>query len=257
MCRPSHFQVEYQINPWMELGAVNTEKALLEWETLVRTYQELGVTVEFIEQQPHAPDMVFATDQSVVIDASTLLLSRFRYPERQPETDYYREWYLQQGYTVQELPDGVYLEGGDVQRFGDRLLVGTGFRTSGEAVWVITQLTTKETIALQLVESKFYHLDTCLFVLDQETVFYYPPAFSHASQDLLRRLVPQLIEFTIDDVLSFAANSVRVDRTVLMHLPTDAFKDQVEALGYTHHSLNVSEFIKAGGGIHCLTGELG
>lgn len=256
MCRPLYFQVEYQINPWMEVGAVNQEKALREWTLVVKAYQDLNVKVKIIDQEKDVPDMVFATDQGIMLDDTTFLLSRFRYPERQPESEYYRAWYEEHGFQIQELPPDIYLEGGDIQRSGDRLLIGTGFRTSSDAVAVVSRLAGKEAIELELIESKFYHLDTCLMVLNEETVFYYPPAFSVSSQKKLRQLIPNLIEFTIDDVLCFAANSVPVNQTVLMHTPTEAFRTAIEKLGYTPKVVDISEFIKAGGGIHCLTGEL-
>lgn len=256
MCRPIHFQVEYQINPWMEVGTVDQQRALREWEQLKAAYESLGVKVEVIDQEEGVPDMVFATDQGVMLDDSTFLLGRFRYPERQPETVHYRKWYEEHGYALKELPEGVFLEGGDVQWYGDKVLVGTGFRTSGETVSAVGQLADREAIELHLIDPKFYHLDTCLMVLNSDTVFYYPPAFSESSQKKLKEMVPNLIEFSLDDVLHFAANSVRVNHTVLMHTPTKSFKKAIEMLGYTSKVIDISEFIKAGGGIHCLTGDL-
>lgn len=256
MCRPQYFQVEYQINPWMEVGAVDPEQALQEWKSLKTAYESLGVKVEVIDQEKGVPDMVFATDQGVMLDDSTFLLSRFRYPERQPESEYYRQWYHTQGYEIKELPEGIFLEGGDVQKLGQRLLMGMGFRTSSEAVSVVGDLAHKEAIGLELVDPKFYHLDTCLMVLNATTVFYYPSAFSDSSQKKLKEIVPNLIEFSLEDVLHFAANSVPVTQTVLMHTPTDSFKKAIEKLGYAPHIVDISQFIKAGGGIHCLTGEL-
>jgi hypothetical protein len=43
MCPPEHFSVDYAINPWMDV-ARGTDRALAmrQWETLRRTYVELG-----------------------------------------------------------------------------------------------------------------------------------------------------------------------------------------------------------------------
>ena len=44
------------------------------------------------------------------------------------------------------------------------------------------RLTGLAVVSLELVDPRFYHLDTALAVLDDETVAYYPGAFSAASQ---------------------------------------------------------------------------
>ncbi len=48
-------------------------------------------------------------------------------------------------------------------------------------------------ITLQLVDPRFYHLDTALCVLDERTVAYLPEAFSPGSQAVLRRLFPDAV----------------------------------------------------------------
>ena len=37
-------------------------------------------------------------------------------------------------------------------------------------------------VSLELVDPRFYHLDTALAVLDDTTIAYYPPAFSDESR---------------------------------------------------------------------------
>jgi N-dimethylarginine dimethylaminohydrolase len=257
MCRPTYYQVEYQINPWMKVGSVDQTIALQQWQKLVRLYQSLGAKVDIIDQQPGSPDMVFAADQAIVCGKSRLLLSSFRYQERRAETVYYQAWYAQHGYDIITLPPDIYLEGGgETQTWRNYLFIGTGFRASKSIARVIQQLIDKEVMSLELVDDRFYHLDTCLFVLDDQTVFYYPPAFSKNSVTTLKQLVPQLIEFNLEDVLQFAPNSVVVDSTVVIQTGNEAFANAVLGLGYTPRFIDVGEFIKAGGGAHCLTGQL-
>ncbi|GMA33561.1 hypothetical protein GCM10025875_35530 [Litorihabitans aurantiacus] len=53
MCRPTHFDVVYTINPWMHPEVpVDHELVMSQWETLRRTYLELGHEVEVIEGAP-------------------------------------------------------------------------------------------------------------------------------------------------------------------------------------------------------------
>ncbi len=69
MCRPEHFEVSYAINPWMDVTqGVDRELALRQWETLRRTYLDLGHEVELIEPEPGLPDMVFAANGGLVFE---------------------------------------------------------------------------------------------------------------------------------------------------------------------------------------------
>lgn len=69
MCPPSHFDVTYSINPWMNpTKPVDAELAMAQWERLRATYLSLGHTVEVIEPVAGLPDMVFAANGATVVD---------------------------------------------------------------------------------------------------------------------------------------------------------------------------------------------
>lgn len=52
MCRPTHFRVEYSINPWMNPNdRVDHEKAMKQWNTLKQSIENAGALVEVME--PH------------------------------------------------------------------------------------------------------------------------------------------------------------------------------------------------------------
>lgn len=252
MCPPDFFEVEYIINPWMKPESVDRARAMSQWQDLVVTYLRSGVFVEIIEPKKEVPDMVFATDQGISYEKG-ILLSNFRYAERQPETKYYQKWFADHNYPLQQIPKKYTLEGGECLSWGDYLLVGTGFRSHPEAPKILQKYLQQTVVGLELVDPMFYHLDTCLFPLNDQVVFYYPKAFSARAIKQLKKLVPDLQEFTEEEVFGFAANSVVVGRTVVMQKNNPTFAERVRAYGYTVKELDVSEFIKSGGGIHCLT----
>ena len=69
MTRPTHFAVEYAINPWMDTSeSVDTALAVRQWERLVQTYRSLGHTVQLVEPIPGLPDMVYAANGGLVLD---------------------------------------------------------------------------------------------------------------------------------------------------------------------------------------------
>ena len=100
MCPPTHFAVTYAINPWMQPGvAVDVERALAQWDTLRRTYRDLGHRVDLLDPVPGLPDMVYAANGAFSVDG-TVYGARFRYQQRQAEAGHHRAWYLAKHFTL-------------------------------------------------------------------------------------------------------------------------------------------------------------
>ncbi len=253
MCSPEQFRVDYAINPWMNVGSVNSDLAQKQWHELRDAYVSLGAEVTVIDADESLPDMVFAADQGIFRDKK-VVLSRFRYAQRRGESVFYAKWFEDHGYEVLHLPPEIFLEGGGESWWlGDTLLLGRGYRTSEAAAHVVENFLGKRVVSLQLIDERFYHLDTCLFVLNATTVFYYPPALSDDARETLKKMVPNVFELTEKEALSFAANSVVVDKTVVVHKGNESFEKKLHELEMKTISIDVSEFLKSGGGIHCLT----
>jgi len=86
----------------------------------------------------------------------------------------------------------------------------------------------------------------------------YMDAFSPHAQQLLRRSIDPgyLIELSLEDALSFAANAVEVGDAIVMHAATKALRERLHAAGYRVFSTDLGEFHKAGGSSKCLTLKL-
>ncbi|HET6939378.1 MAG TPA: amidinotransferase, partial [Nocardioides sp.] len=68
MVEPTHFRIDYVINPFMDPDEQpDRELALAQWRTLVETIERLGGTVDVIPQRPDAPDMVFAMNLGLAV----------------------------------------------------------------------------------------------------------------------------------------------------------------------------------------------
>jgi N-dimethylarginine dimethylaminohydrolase len=257
LCKPLYFDtLDYVINPWMTPGKIDKKTALREWNKLVHIYKDLGITVELINQEKGNPDMVFATDQGIV-KGKKVLLSRFWCDERKQETLHYEEWFKKNGFKITYLPENVYFEGnGDAFFWENKLLIGIGYRADKNTCKAVSKLLDCEVITIEIVDPAFYHLDVGFFPLNSDTAFYYPPAFSKKSRGVLQNLVPNLIEFSKDEAYGFCANSVVTDHHVIMQKGNVTFKNKLKNLGYESIEIDVGEFMKSGGGIHCMTNIL-
>jgi len=252
MCRPTYFAVEYTINPWMDpTGAVDTALAVQQWETLRQTYLDLGHTVEEIPPLPGLPDMVFAANGATVVDGRVLAV-QFRNPQRADEAPAYRSWFERAGFEVHD-PKHVNEGEGDILLAGDLLLAGTGFRTAHAAHAQVQEVFGHPVVTLQLVDPRFYHLDTALCVLDNRTVAYLPEAFSPGSQAVLRRLFPDAVLASAADADVFGLNAVSDGRSVVLPVQATGLAARLRERGYDPIGVDLSELRKAGGGPKCCT----
>lgn len=256
LCRPTHFAVDYIINPHMQPHTVDTAKALRQWEDLVAVLRSLNINVEIIEQEKNVPDMVFAKDQGIVKDGA-VLLANFRYRQRQTESAYYKKWFRDHGIRLRDLSNIFIFEGADTLFFGDILFVGVGYRASLASCEQLAEQLKIDVVPLRLVDPYFYHLDMAFLAINSDTAFYYPAALSQSSQQLLKRLIPHLYELPKESATAYAANSFVSGNDVIIPTGTPkGFRKDLKGLGLTIHEVDISEFKKAGGGINCLINVL-
>lgn len=255
MTAPTFFAVEYAINPWMDpTTTVDTHVALDQWETLRRTYKELGHTVELVEPVEGLPDMVYAANGGMVVNG-TAVVARFAYPQRAGEAAAYAEWMSRHGYRpvhTRHVNEGQ----GDLLVVGAIILAGYGFRTDRRAHDEIADIVGMPVESLELIDPRFYHLDTALAVLDDRTVAFYPPAFSAASRDRLRQLFPDAIEVGAADADVFGLNAVSDGRHVVLPTAAVGFARQLRAAGFEPIGVDLSELLKGGGSVKCCTLEV-
>lgn len=257
MCPPEYFDIEYEINPWMHTADQPSNLTAHEqWQKLHDIYTEqLGWKVELIDPVKGLPDMVFATDCCFKVD-DKILLSSFRYPERQPETKQFENWFRGHGYTKLKQADHNFEGGGDTLMFGDKIIAGHGFRSTPEAHKQMQDYFGREVVSLHIIDPNFYHLDTSLTVLDKDTVAYYPGAIDGASQAKLKKAVPNLIEATLEEARGFGLNAVSDGQTVICSDESQSLLDKYRSAGFKPIGTPILEFRKSGGGVKCLTLEL-
>lgn len=255
MCSPTYFTVDYAINPWMDpSAAVDTELAVRQWTNLRDTYRRLGHTVDEIAPIPGLPDMVFAANGATVIDGIAYG-AQFRYPERAAEAPAYLNRLGQAGFETREAKQ-VNEGEGDLLLTGRFLLAGTGFRTELGAHAEAQELFGRPVITLQLVDPRYYHLDTALTVLSGDTIAYLPEAFSAASRRVLNQLFPDAILAMPEDAAVLGLNAVSDGHHVIMPVQATGLAAQFTAAGFQPVPVDLSELLKSGGGPKCCTLEL-
>ncbi len=256
MCRPDHFEVCYSINPWMNPAEpVDRALALSQWETLRSTFEKYGHHVDLVPGEPGLPDMVFAANSGLVV-GDRALSARFTHPERAAEGPAYHQWFTQRERfelaCAQEINEGE----GDFLLVGEHILAATGFRSSLAAHREVARFFDLPVVSLELVDPRFYHLDTAMMVLDDANIAYFPPAFSAASRAMLAELYPDAIVATDADAVVLGLNGVCDGHNVFLSDKATDLIATLRANGYNPVGLDLSELLKAGGGVKCCTLEI-
>jgi N-dimethylarginine dimethylaminohydrolase len=268
MCAPEHFAVAYRINPWMDPASwerharAQAAAASEQWAALHRALRELGAEIELVPPAKGLPDLVFTANAAVVLDRKALL-ARFRYPQRQGEEAHFAAAFtaLQARGLVDQvkaLPDGIVLEGaGDCVWDASRqqFWLGYGPRSDLAARRAVEDAFGFETVALELADPRFYHMDTALSPLPGGEVMYLPQAFTAAGRAAIHARVPahQRIEIAPDDGEKLAANAVCLGDTIVMSACSEALRAKLAARGYGVVTVPLDAFLASGGSAFCLT----
>ncbi|SCG40318.1 N-Dimethylarginine dimethylaminohydrolase [Micromonospora coxensis] len=253
MCPPDYFEVSYSINPWMDTDvAVNEQSAHEQWRGLVETIREVGGLVEQIPAVPQLPDMVFVANGGIV-SGDFFLPAAMRHPERQGETPHLRAWFEEFGCKVLDPPAGVQEGAGDALAFGDVLVAGYGLRSERAAYDDIVARTGWRVLPVRLVDPRLYHVDIAFCPLDDRQALVAPDAFDREGRRALADLVPDPVLLTMEEALAFSANSIVVGHVVIMPACSARLEAELRRRGFEVVVRPVGEFLKAGGGVRCLT----
>lgn len=257
VCAPDYFRIDYEINPWMRLSnSVVPDRARSQWHELMRVLElKAGASLERMQPVPGLPDLVFTANAGVVV-GQRAVPSRFRHPERRREEPYFETWFRDRGYEVSRLDEGFSFEGaGDLLGFPDAWFGGYRQRSDIRAYPRLSEIFGREIIPVELVDSRFYHLDTCFCPLSGGELLYYPPAFDPYGQAVIADRISQDRRLVVRDseALRFACNAVCVAKHVVLPAGCPETMKLLQARGYETHQIPLDEYMKSGGAAKCLT----
>ena len=254
MCPPDYFGVHYEINPWMHTDRrVDAERAVRQWNALRQLLAGLGAQISLLEPVAQLPDLVFTANAGLVY-GNTVVLSRFRHPQRQGEELHDRVWFRARGYDVIDAPEGQAFEGaGDALFCGDTLFAGYRIRSDAAGQQQIGAILGVRVLPLELVDPSYYHLDTCFCPLTTSAAIYYPAAFDDYGRRALADAIPTLIPVEQAEAAAFACNAVVVGQHVITNVGCSELHHRLGERGFATHATPLGEFLKAGGSAKCLT----
>jgi N-dimethylarginine dimethylaminohydrolase len=254
LCPPDHYGIEYEINPWMRRSR-NAEPGLAraQWQGLCDGLKGLGCGIEIVPPQPGLPDMVFTANAGLVV-GRRFIRSNFRHKERRGEAEHFERWFAEHDFEIVTLPPELFFEGeGDALYCRDVLFCGYRFRSDIRSHQRLAELLGCLAISVELVDERFYHLDTCFCPLPDGGALWFPAAFDEYGQRAIREHCGPLSEVQPAEAVHFACNAVVVGQVMVLPEGCPRLTAHLAERGYRCHALPMTEFIKAGGACKCLT----
>ena len=262
MCPPDFYGIHYEINPWMDMSRQSDHSlAVSQWRGLHDHIIACGAEVSLLTPIEGLPDLVFTANAAMIYQRRTdkpvrplALVSRFRHRQRQGEQPYNRRWLSEHGFEIIETPENFSFEGaGDALFCGDTLYAGYRMRSDASGHQQIGGLLGCRVIPVELIDARYYHLDTCFCPLSENEAIWYPPAFDDYGQLAIRNHAPNLIEAERQEAERFGCNAVVIGKHVITNTGCDRLHALLAERGYLPMATPLDEFVKAGGSAKCLT----
>lgn len=258
MCPPEWYGVDYVINPWMagNINRSSRDLAFAQWKGIHNVLRGVA-DVRLLHPEPGCPDMVFL-GHGALVQHGVAAVASFHPAERRAETPHLRRWLEEQGFLLWNTPRETAFEGeGDVtfNSEGSRLWAGHGVRTCRSAHRHIAAAWHVPITSLHLVDPRFYHLDTCFTPLYGGFLLYYPAAFDAASRAAIEAEYPdeKRIAVTETDAIHMACCALNIGKTVFTGELSRDLGQRLFDAGFDVVQLELSEFIKGGGGAKSMT----
>lgn len=271
MCSPDYFDIVDVKNVHMQGHIGNTDKAQVnaQWQSLKDAYDALLTNkvldeVSVIPGAKDCEDMVFCANQTLpwkMEDGSeVVVMSRMRHESRQREVPYFEEFFKNKGFKPLHFNNVKMFEGmGDViPHPGKRLLYGGyGHRTTAEAYDELAQMLQTPVVALELINPKFYHLDTCFVPLSKDSVMLCREAFTEDGLAMIRQLFTKVYyipEYEAEKYFSLNAHAFDAHgtKTAILQKGSAITVDVLKQEGYNVVEIETGEFMKSGGSVFCM-----
>jgi N-dimethylarginine dimethylaminohydrolase len=275
---------------------VDRGRAIRQWRALHDALVELGVRIVVVPPHPAQPGLVYPANAGFLtdLDAEKPISEKVFYlsnliPTRAGERHHYRQVLQYAGFRVEKVDERWRFEGeadffpaGDFhvftfgrierQRFVPALALPPwrrvyGFRTDEAVEAVLRKIVApRPLLRVELVLEAHYHGDTaiCAFGPGRRHLLVYRRALAPEGFALLHETFRErVVELDDDDAARYAANSFALNQAgeSFLLLPagvSDELLGQVRERGATPLTVDVSEFLKKGGGsVKCMIGDLG
>jgi len=207
--------------------------------------QELGLTLIWVKGDNSLPDSCFVEDTAVILDEKAVICN-MKVKSRAKEV-------VEVARVLEKIEDICYIkppamiDGGDVLKIEDRVLVGLTGRTNVHAVHQLKEIVGDDGFEVVPVKVRnVLHLKSACTYLGQNHVIV---ARGRFDSDVLR----EYSKIVVPRGEEYAADCLAVNGTVLIANGHPKTRKLIEREGFVVTELDVSEFRKGDGALTCLS----
>lgn len=224
---------------------------------LVDAFDGAAVDVLIADARPNLPDQSFARDTTLMTPWGLVGLRPGAF-HRRAEVAHVMAEAAAAGVPILDKIEQGTIEGGDVcvLRPGLVIIGVTGGRTNDEGAEALASIFRRRgwRAMLHHFDPHFLHLDTIFTVVDRDLALGCRDVLDDAFMAEMERGGMDILPVSYKDARRLGCNVVSLgDRRVLTSVDNAAVNAQLAARGYELVPVDISQFTRCGGGIHCLT----
>jgi dimethylargininase len=235
----------------IDRGSPNADQFLAEHESYVEALEREGLLVDLLPHSESFPDSVFIEDAALCLPEGTIML-RPGTPSRTGEGDDLAPNLSALGRDIHHLGPGGFVDGGDILVTDSVILVGLSSRTDQTGYELLAALLTVWGYAVRAVHTPddvlHFKSDCCL--LDSKTILA-TSRLSHADCFASFRVL------TVPQGEEAAANSIRINDTVLISSGFPATAELLNRYNYQVREVPTSQAALLDGGLSCMSLRFG
>jgi N-dimethylarginine dimethylaminohydrolase len=232
------------------------ELALRQYAEMVDAYRDAGVAVHFLEARDELAYGVYARDSSFMTPFGAVIC-QLANPRRRGEYATTLRFYLEHEIPVYDLVSAGNFEGGDFNMIEPGcVLVGyTGGRGEEVAAKQVGGWMEREGIEVKYapIDEFYVHIDLMVCMLAEKLAAVCLDTTEPDVVDWLKAKKIELVPVSFRDTMGLGCNVVALgnDRVLSVAQSTD-LNAKLRALGFTVYDPDMSQFLWAGGGVHCM-----
>lgn len=273
MSGAEYFDDHDAINAYMDDHVpVDVQKALQEHQSIHEAFLEAGIEVIKVNAPQGCQDGVYTANWALISGKKAILANLPN--KRQAEEPYAEQVLKDRGFEIVKMPSEFAFSGqGDSLPCGKYLFTGTTYRTSSEVHPLLARETGLHVVNVQTIpeldeqqqpvinkvtgwpDSFFYDIDLAIAVIRPNLIAWCPEAFLPESQERIRALQDiEKIEVSLEEAMQASAcNLVSTGVTVIMGSQAPQLKKDLESKGLEVIAVDVTELMKGGGFIRCMS----
>jgi N-dimethylarginine dimethylaminohydrolase len=230
--------------------------ALRQHAEMVAAYREAGVSVHLLEARDDLAYGVYTRDSSVMTPFGAVVC-QLANPRRRGEYATTLRFYVSQGIPVYDLVSAGNFEGGDFNLIepGCVLIGYTGLRGEEVAARQVGGWMEREGLEVKYapIDEFYVHIDLMVCMLAEKLAALCLDTTEPDVVDWLRSKRIEIVPVSFRDTMGLGCNVVALGNDRVLSVAQSAdLNARLRALGFTVYDPDMSQFLLAGGGVHCM-----